>query len=201
MKIASDKCRVTAENFCQAWRTVWERDEAKSGEFAELYAGTHWKPMTEYMLTCEKSFLWRVAKELGFENRKNGQLIAQDSEGILKLDMALVRCNKFKDKVGYPTLIDVMIEHENKVKSIIDEMWKLMLMRSPLKVIITYSPDPNGPDDDCRLPKLLAMLEKSNSDFPENEDTTYLFIVGQQTGDGIQWWRASNELVKFKKFC
>ena len=58
--------------------------------------------------------------------------------GGLSVDMCVAADkNKGYPNSGYPFLWDILIEHEND-KCPENEMWKLMLLRSPLKVIIFY---------------------------------------------------------------
>ncbi len=184
---------ITPEKFLEAWRAVWERDERESGKLAEIFQGQPWTPVTEYMLTSDNSFLRRVGGELGINEQPDG-CISQDSGGILKLDMAFIADNKD----GCPTFIDVMIEHENDRATVKNEMWKLMFLRSPLKVLVTYSATPEAEN---QPQKLLDMLNEANQDFPENENTTYLFIFGRLLDGKMSWQWCSNEEPTPKPLC
>ena len=175
---------ITADKFLEAWRTVWNRDGVAS-QFVERWIGKYWSSVTDYMLKDDEAFLRKVGYELGIGVEKNGKKsghISQDSDGMFKLDMTLV--SKWGD--GYPTFIDVMIEHENIAKNVIDEVWKLMFLRSPLKVIVTYASDPIT---QCQLDKVWCMLDESICCFPENQETEYLFIIGQLVDNESFEWR------------
>ena len=46
----------------------------------------------------------------------------------------------FKNNLWYPSKLHVLIEHEHG-ESIEEEMWKLLFLRAPLKVLIFYDWD------------------------------------------------------------
>ena len=101
---------------------------------------------------------------------------------------------------GYPYHLDAVIEHEN-AKHPENEMWKLMLLRSPLKVIIFY--DHCKVDLSDKLTELKKMLEKANAAFPENKKTEYLFIIGagEVKGEPLKWRRASHKKLSPQNLC
>ena len=183
---------ITPREFCRAWRQEWNNLSNKE-DFVEKYQSTVSTPWTEYMLTSDCAFLKRVAKELGFkaERQENVRKIEYD-----RFDMALL--SDLKD--GYPTMLDVLIEHENDYSKIKNEMWKLMLRRSPLKVIVSYCHEPES-----KLKECWEMLDEANENFGENSQTTYLFIIGNLVGKDkpykIRWRWSSDKRRSLQDLC
>ena len=179
-----DRKIITPEKFCDIWKEVWaakwsvERDDILKKYSDRLVGG--W---TEYMLTDENSFLVCVAKGLGFQQnceKDNYYKIEHD-----RVDMALMP----DYRSGYPIMLDALIEHENIASSIANEMWKLILRRSPLKVTIFCSAKPEK-----NLTPCWNLLDNAKDAFPENEQTEYLFIIGALTDENeICWQWATNK--------
>ena len=95
----------------------------------------------------------------------------------------------------YPAGYDVIIEHENG-EQIEQEMWKQLMWRSPLKVLIFYDylDDERKNDQmarwrDSKIAQLRTIAEQARKWWPENEDSEYLLIVGSAPtrGDLPQW--------------
>lgn len=86
-----------------------------------------------------------------------------------------------------PVLYDILIEHENSIGLSYQEMLKLVYMRARLKVLITYTFDSDGSDEQEQraLDAIIharkqfdRMVNDSNANYPENPATEYVFIVG-----------------------
>lgn len=112
--------------------------------------------------------------------------------------------NLFRENRIYPSRLQVLIEHENG-GNVEEEMWKLIFWRSPLKIIIFYDfneyekigSDAKGVWLKRKLDKLNSMLHQANSEFPENEKTEYLFIIGnrEKEGEPPKWqWASSTQI-------
>ena len=220
---------VTAEGFYNAFIECWEEEAldpdektlksgiigkyAKSGEWTKfMLGGKGWGGM-------EDSFLHKVKSRLcsGLCNRLNadGELLKMSREWYT-LDAVFYSGNNlpgFAEEKGeeYPPLLDVLIEHEN-ASDVETEMWKLLLFRAPLKVIIFYDwgdcdekHENKGKDRKQWLPaklnELALMAMKVEHLWPENEDTEYLFIVGHRNSeDQLRWIKFSlSELIE--KYC
>ncbi len=183
---------ITPAEFCDAWRAKWDSlsEQTKQTEFADEFAKSPNTPWTKKMLGPAggeyDSFLECVVRELN----ANANI---EYEGGLRVDMRVVGDKKINHpNLGYPLLLDILIEHENG-QDVENEMWKLIFLRSPLKVIIFYSHEPKDKLGEC-----WQMLDKANAAFPENPDTRYLFIIGNLLGDTppytMQWrWSSDKE--------
>jgi hypothetical protein len=107
-----------------------------------------------------------------------------------------------KDSVSsqpFHIIMDVIIEHENDC-DIEKEMWKLLMFRSPLKVLVCYDYDENEKTNDQtivkwlknKLDKLADMARQIDENWKEAEDTEYLIVIGNRNADNKIIW-------KFKK--
>ncbi len=187
----------TPEDFRNAWCKVWNgKDKSELSE--KFHKSATWTEWTDCMLNSDDSFLQCVAKELKFSKVKVPSDRAQKNVYQVeyqRLDMVLM-----SDYNGnYPYMLDVVIEHEND-RHPENEMWKLMLLRSPLKVIIFY--DHPGKLLPEKLDELRKMLCKANDAFPENENTDYLFIIGKLSEDHqMHWWWSSDKESSVKELC
>ncbi len=115
-----------------------------------------------------------------------------------KIDYVIGYGETFLDYGYYPFNLLVLIEHENDIKNIEQEMYKLALFRSPLKVIITYydedAKQQSQGDDlvETKLASLSNLLQHCSSFCKEDPDTQYLFIVGNREAADSETlnWRA-----------
>ncbi|MDE0511377.1 MAG: hypothetical protein OXI88_06315 [Gammaproteobacteria bacterium] len=115
----------------------------------------------------------------------------------------------YREELYYPSLLSVIIEHENNLDTLEEEMWKLIFWRSPLKVLISYDLNDDGkttPDRKNNLLKKLEILSRmlatANEAHPETASTEYLFIIGSR--DSVQSdvkWRWADTTLEFKSFC
>ena len=94
--------------------------------------------------------------------------------------------------------MDVLIEHEND-EYIEEEMWKLLMWRSPLKVLVCYDWAENEKTTCKRiqwlknkLDELADMARQVNETWNEAEETEYLIVIGTLNSDDNVCW-------KFKK--
>ena len=114
--------KITAEQFCEVFRQLWnEEKKINPDEILCLYK--------VYMLTNEDSFLDKVSQQMELK-------IGKEWYGIQ--DCVYYETQPNLSSGGtYPACFHVYIEHENKDK-VEEEMYKLLLFRSPLKVLIFY---------------------------------------------------------------
>lgn len=152
------------------------------------------------MLEGDDPFLGRVCEEVSSEIN---QKLVLDTEwyrwdGVYYVDID--RSNLFH--YGYfPATIDVAIEHENG-KNVEQEMYKmLMLIRCPLKVLIFY--DHGAIWLGTKVAELMNMGRKVELEWPEAENTEYLFLVGRRADEGnVPYWRSLVvESGEFRKYC
>ena len=83
----------------------------------------------------------------------------------------------------YPAGFRVIIEHENEDR-VEEEMWKLLMWRGPLKVLIFYDHAEKQRNEtkaawlDDKFQRLGQMAEAMHRRWPEGTDSQYLFVVG-----------------------
>ena len=111
--------------------------------------------------------------------------------------------------------LHMILEHENNIGKIKEEFRKLLDLRSPLKVLVSYDwndDEKTKPKRQDELPTIISELDEMNSKtyevHPEAKDTEYLLIVGNRNSNmlegekygEIQWrfWSAAPN-TKFKK--
>lgn len=177
--------KICAKCFCVAFAEQWKDDVTNENDI--LVAYPDYKQRTAYMLGREDSFLSRLSKKL---------CCAMAREWY-KLDAVFYDENQNLCHRGmYPACFHVIVEHENN-DDVETEMWKLLMFRSPLKVLIFYDWSENqkqiSPQRakwlDKKLLKLFSMGENVDALWPEANDTEYLFLVGNQSEEGQIVWR------------
>ena len=136
---------ITAQEFERAFCLQWEKDKHSLEEdINEAYNGSCWENQkdkrTKFMLGAKgeegrkKAFFYRVLQ------RVLQKLEREDidfSREWYTLDGIYHRCESIYRK-DYPPCMDVLIEHENESDTMEEEMWKLLMFRSPLKVLVSY---------------------------------------------------------------
>ena len=185
------KKKVTAKQFRKEFHKLWNEEKERKREVI-LGAYPNKKPWTKFMLGSDNSFLDRLSK--GLVSNEQSFEIAKE---WMKMD-----CVYYKEKPNliendkYPACLDVYIEHENK-GDVEKEMWKLLLCRSPLKVLIFYDHPEYDKNTETnqnwlqnKLAKLLWMGQKVDDEWPEADNTEYLFLVGNRVNKrGCPQWR------------
>ena len=179
----------TAEQFIEAFRDQWNVENAD--DIRPIYPAK--RLWTKFMLgkkgPCQDSFLYRVSNR----NPLNLQMVRE----WYTLDCVYYEegADVYGDG-GYPACLQVLIEHENG-EDVETEMYKLLMFRSPLKVLIFYDYDEdNKPTERSqtwlqrKLTTLLDMGRQVDSHWPEADRTEYLFLVGNRVQEGqLPRWR------------
>ena len=162
-------------------------------EHCILHAYENDKRWTEYMLAkkeapYEDSFLRRLATRLSAPPLAMGrEWYTLDAVYYEAKKDSYIYCPKGGGP--YPNCLHVIVEHEN-AGDVETEMWKLLMFRSPLKVLIFY----DYRDDDKRteekrdwlknkLEKLFKMGRAVEGACPEADNVGYLFLVGNRSED------------------
>ena len=194
---------IQPNEFLEAYKNEWiSLIETDPKEVTEIY-GNSKKKWTSYML-AKDGFLSKVMNRLSDDNRR-----LEYKREYYTLDALYVSGEDlFRENKIYPSQLHVLIEHEQG-DNIEEEMWKLIFWRSPLKVIIFYDWNDYEKSTSARkdwltskLNKLVDMLSHANSFFPENENTSYLFIIGNRIKENQlpQWRWASNKQIQPSSF-
>lgn len=187
---------ITAQEFEKAFRSQWEEDKhSREEDINEAYNGP-WQNWTKFMLgikdrNSQDAFFYRVLQKL----EKKDIDFARE---WYTLDAIYHRCESVY-KEDYPPCMDVLIEHENNYEQMEEEMWKLSMFRSPLKVLVSYDWDEKEKTTPHRmsvlknkLDKLADMARQIDGNWKEAEDTEYLIVIGNRNADDDIIW-------KFKK--
>ena len=176
---------ITAQEFEEAFRSQWEEDRcSRELEIKHLIKKCWNKPVgpwTKFMLEENEPFFYRVLQKL--EREDMGFCYGKGSAAErYRLDCAYHHCKSFYEDYDYPFCMDVLIEHEND-KYIEEEMWRLLMVRSPLKVLVCYDVLKN------KLDELAYMARRVDKNWQEAEETEYLIIIGRRnsTSDDVIW--------------
>ena len=183
--------KVSAKNFCDAFAQQWcEELKKQNGPRAILHAYENDTRWTEYMLgekevPCAPSFLRSLAERLSLAMGREWNYL--DAVYYEEQEDSYI----YRPKVGgpYPDCLHVIVEHENR-EDVETEMWKLLMFRSPLKVLIFYDYR-----KDCKttsttdwlkekFEQLLKMGSRVKQKCLEADNVEYIFIVGNRSADG-----------------
>ena len=211
------KKRVSAKQFCRVFTRQWMEDSRnKRDAILRAWPGsttwTEYIPGTKERCKCpkesngnpplcipcqrrEESFLGRLPRKLCLR-RSLSEWYTLDAVYYAenqRLHHGVLGCDL------YPTCMHVIVEHEND-KRVEEEMSKLAIVRSPLKVLIFY--DHHGvveyaiasPEQRTwlaeKLEQLFGIGEDIEASWSEGRGTEYLFLIGDRDGDGqIPFWR------------
>ena len=182
---------MTALQFRNTFAKQWQIDTENCVDYI-LEAFKNDEAWTNYMVTMENSFLSRVAEGMNFAFTKEwGKIdVVYYNEG--DQDYILFPLGE-----RYPHCLHVIVEHENRER-VEQEMHKLLLLRSPLKVLIFYDwPEYKKAEKqnyarwlDDKLSQLFVLGKAVNEAWLEAEDTEYLFLVGNTIEENeIPQWR------------
>ena len=176
--------KVSARRFCKEFAELWSERVSQYGD-AILQAYPNNRNWTAYMLKNETSLLGELSTRLEL-TMANGwyTLDAVYYQKCLSLQ------TRPRRKYVFPACMNVIIEHENGER-VETEMWKLLMFRSPLKVLMFYDKTTDGNNwlrD--KLKELLEMCRQVDAMWPEAGNTEYLFLVGNQADAGaMPFWR------------
>ena len=164
--------KVSARHFRKAFCKEWQQrvtDPAKKQQLLDAFQER--RTWTDYML-----------------GKKQDALLRRIADA---LPLRMVRERYTLDTAYYDTdsnLLEVLVEHENG-RSVQKEMWKLLMWRAPLKVLIFY----DQPEEDWLTRKLAELFEMGkdvDGHWPEASNAEYLFLVGQTLHQGeVPVWR------------
>ena len=172
---------VSVQDFLNAFSQQWNADRKRRG--STLRNAYQEGKTTAYMLDKKDfrgTFFARLARRLGQQalpERQNLDIVYYSTKAHNIEHTPRIR----------PARLNVIIEHETG-KKVEEEMWKLLMWRAPLKVLVFY--DRQAPWLDHKLRQLYALRQEVNKGWPEADDTTYLFLIGRppQRGDLPVWW-------------
>ena len=194
---------VSAQKFCKAFFDQWN-DAWKDNCEALRQAYRNAPGRTAYMLGKKKgdfpkTFFHRLARKL----RQKPTRERQNLDVVYYTTKAQNICHEERIR---PARLNVIIEHEND-KKVEEEMWKMLMWRAPLKVLVFYDWSDNERKDKPekeqwlkdKLVTLFDMRHEVDTLWPEANKTAYLLLVGRspQRGALPVWWccdSSNNEL-------
>ena len=159
MQKGKQRKAVSARRFRQMFAKLWNEEVGQNREaIREAYSND--KSWTAYMLAtnqtpCEHTFLGRLSERLGSARLK--LIMARGwytLDAVYYQERSRMQTRSERNYV-FPACMDVIIEHENE-KDVETEMWKLLMFRSPLKVLIFYDHD----EADEKLKELMTFYRE-----------------------------------------
>lgn len=178
--------RPTAQHFLSSFLMAY--DQARSSLSEELWEAicNSWDKWNRFMMYktgpkpagVEKSVLERTAEGMALEYYEREPL---------RLD-GILHSKTESDFSGFPFPILIAIEHENDYRGFGEEIVKLLTVRSPLKVGITYTffevASNRSEKRERAFEKIrrvaLTDFDKINQAAREDESSEYLFLVGDE---------------------
>tara|TARA_R110002072_G_scaffold3149_9_gene23540 strand:- start:2510 stop:3334 length:825 start_codon:yes stop_codon:yes gene_type:complete len=185
--------KIDLNSFLIEFLNIWEDaiDSNKANILEKFSSNKLW---TEYMLG-ESGFLEKISNKFNVNERP--VKFAKEYYTVDALFVGGKNIYGKKDSLNYPSNVYALIEHEN-AEDVETEMWKLIHMRSPLKVLIFYDYREDEKNKINWAPEkvevLLKMLDEVNEFNAESIGTEYLFLVGRKKDEvSLPTWRwASN---------
>ena len=186
MQEGKQRKRVSAKRFSEMFAELWNEKVGRNRE-AIREAFSNNTSRTEFMLgrkqtPCERTFLGRLSAKLDLTMDRGWYTL----DAVYYEETSSLQENRNRNYV-FPACMDVIIEHENG-KDVETEMWKLLMFRSPLKVLIFYDYDEADKTTERRKNWLTGKLKQLSdwytavdSLWPEAGNTEYLFLIGNRT--------------------
>ena len=186
---------LTAQNFADEFLHLWNEeisDEITRNNILEWFQDD--ESWTGYMLEENESFLRRLGGQLEFN--VSGGFFQRDVVYFTYGDQYNFLFPIARNEL-YPNRLHVIIEHENGER-VEQEMYSLLFLRSPLKVLIFYDytevEKTRNPRYarwlDDKLNGLFALGKRVHDAWPEASGTEYLILVGNCKDNGhIPNWR------------
>jgi hypothetical protein len=195
---------ITADIFLKHWLD-FSQTLTSNGDWL-----THWQSSTawsNYILGTKRSS--SKTSPIGeFFRRHFDKLRYRTEDGLYDLTMSL--SNNFTDiptldrnynliafqpktEEYYPTIYDILLEHENEIYYSWHEIAKLGYVRGLLKVLVTYNSDNLTKQqiaNECAMmvKTFSTVIKQCNSNFSDNSQTEYLLLVGRQEADELVWF-------------
>jgi hypothetical protein len=156
---------VSPAQFIQAFRQI------AVGEEKDLY-GLWWKlkKYTEKFLAPPGGVMAQVAQLLGLQYLREK----------VRVDAML-----YRPANGFPAVL-VAVEHEHDAESAHSEIWKLSLLNSPLKVLVTY---PENGQEALLLDRYAGVLKAVDvcGDAPTRRQQLVIFGFADQSERSVEW--------------
>lgn len=179
---------ISTEAFLDAFANAWRRRAVSDRDLIDR----RWvdsKGWTRYMLHKSEGLMSEVCELL----QQQGASIEYREQWYTIDALFVSGKNLYREGRLYPSLLQVVIEHENAL-DVETEMWKLLFWRSPMKILIFYDWTSARRKRwlDTKLNDLQNMIAKANQSWPEAEGTQYLFIAGRRNAHKEMEWLSAD---------
>lgn len=180
--------RLNGNTFIKTWQGFSKQFILDNPDWLNIYENN-----------SEWSARFLGGKRSSVETSPIGDFFSKNLKGLRyrtedgSFDLAFSFAENYRDFGGfYPTMYNVIIEVENNCKCAWQEMAKLIWVRSPLKVLVTYNRHPCDTAVWKAETKTLQegfsdIIKQANEKFPENSDTEYLLIIGNNANNNLNW--------------
>ena len=199
-QVRKSDATVSLQDFRDAFSQQWRDDlQDRDKELRRTYRGSK-TTLTAYMLGKKDdfchAFFARVARKLDqkpLRERQNLDMVYYTEKAR----------NISHTKRIRPARMNVIIEHEAK-KTGEEEMWKMLMWRASLKVLVFYDWSDDEKEGNRRRHRKEWLENKRNDLFDmhsqidalwsEDAKTDYLFLVGRSRkhGELPLWWHADS---------
>lgn len=195
--LAPPDAEAAKSGFLEIFRSVWHeyRTRVPSKALHSLFGcDAEWtRCMLGYLeaeagLPVLHDVVARYARWRGYSEDVPDRIVAQE----LKFDLTLAGGVKgfppSRTRFGYPQRFEVLLEHENDWTSIHEEVWKLLMVRSDLAVLVSYLP--SGKRETRFLDQAIEMIRMAATADPAARADRLLFVIGHREAEGapINWF-------------
>ena len=194
---------ITAEIFLNHWFAFSNQLTANVDWLNHWQSSTAW---SNYILGTKRSS--SDSSPVGeYFRRHFNNLRYRTEDGLYDLTMALGENFKSiptldknyqltafdsNEKDFYPSVYDVLFEHENEIYYSWHEVAKLAYVRGLLKVLVTYNSDNLDEqqiknENEMMVKTFTTIIQQSNANFADNNQSEYLLLIGRQAKDKLIW--------------
>jgi hypothetical protein len=188
-----DNYMLTPQHFYDTFKKCFKEKES---EFLSAYNESG--IITELVVKNGNCILERTLEQLKIDNLAESNLITV--KDFYSIDMIYCSSENLDPiyKGIYPQSFNALIEHENDWSKIEEEIYRLLIFRAPLKVVITYDWDDDqnakaknrGKELGDKKNQFIGLIKKFNEYAQPEIVTQYLFIVGNRKDNSakeINW--------------
>lgn len=197
--------KITAQVFYQHWLSFsklelelenkWKDAWNTSKDWSKLILGT--KTSSNSDSPIGNYFKEKYKKELRYRTEDGLYDLSFSLGGNIKTIPSLnskYETDKFElgSEIYYPSVYDVLLEHENEIYDSWQEVAKLAYVRAYLKVLVTYHTDNLAEYQIANERKMMidtfnTIVKQCSKEFSDNSQTEYLLILGRNKSGVLSW--------------
>lgn len=156
---------------------IWKNDELWTDHIYNGFGGSHsLKEHLERYFNLRPQYEdWKIDLIMGSHNNISGLQNMRNGPGQMTVG----------EQFFYPSHYELLLELENNRSTCWQEMYKLTQLRGRLKVLVTYDKEYYTDHQNFNVAlehldsNFKSIIKQANDQFPENEQTEYLLIVGK----------------------